>query len=191
MNKVYEEEKTFEKVDFTKNHLPAGDYEQCTFMSCNFSSTVLANINFNECVFTGCDLSMIKPQKTGFKDARFKDSKLLGVNFSDCNKMLLKMAFENCVLNFSLFYKLNLKKTVFKNCMLRDTDFTEADLSGAVFDNCDMEMAKFENSILEGADFRTAYNYGIDPAINRMKKAKFSHAGIAGLLYKYDIEIED
>jgi len=190
MSKVYEEGKTFDKVNFTESALPQGDYENCIFTSCNFSNISLTNINFSECSFTGCDLSMVKPQKTGFKDVHFKDCKLLGVNLSDCNKMLLKMTFENCVLNFSLFYKLNLKKTVFKSCIMHDTDFTETDLSGAIFDKCDMQMAKFENSILEGADFRSAFNYGIDPSINRMKKAKFSHDGIVGLLYKYDIEIE-
>lgn len=190
MSRVYEEGKTFDKVDFTKTPLPQGDYENCIFNACIFSGVSLANINFSECTFTGCDLSMIKPQKTGFKDVRFKDCKLLGVNFEDCNKMLLKMAFENCVLNFSLFYKLSLKKTIFKSCIMHEADFTETDLSGAMFDKCDMEMAKFENSILEGADFRTAFNYGINPIINRMKKAKFSQDGIAGLLYKFDIEIE-
>jgi hypothetical protein len=43
---------------------------------------------------------------------------------------------------------------------------------------------------LEKADFRTSYNYSINPEVNRIKKAKFSTAGIAGLLCKYDIEIE-
>ena len=50
--------------------------------------------------------------------------------------------------------------------------------------------AKFENSILEKADLRTSRNYLIDPELNKIKKAKFSIHGIAGLLAKYDIEIE-
>jgi uncharacterized protein YjbI with pentapeptide repeats len=66
----------------------------------------------------------------------------------------------------------------------------EADLNSTVFDNCDLLGAVFQNTILEKADFRTAYNYSIDPDINRVKKAKFSASGIAGLLDKYDIEIE-
>jgi fluoroquinolone resistance protein len=43
---------------------------------------------------------------------------------------------------------------------------------------------------LEKADLRTAYNYSIDPSINKIKKAKFSLPGVVGLLSKYDIEIE-
>jgi hypothetical protein len=43
---------------------------------------------------------------------------------------------------------------------------------------------------LEKADIRTSHNYTIDPEKNKVKKAKFSIHGIAGLLDKYDIEIE-
>ena len=68
-------------------------------------------------------------------------------------------------------------------------DFTEADLNNASFDNCDLIGAKFEKTNLEKADLSTSFNYSIDPELNRIKKAKFSIDGIAGLLDKYDIEI--
>jgi len=63
-------------------------------------------------------------------------------------------------------------------------------LTNAVFDNCNLSQAIFENTILEKTDFRTSYNYSIDPEINRIKKAMFSIAGLSGLLNKYDIDIE-
>jgi len=44
--------------------------------------------------------------------------------------------------------------------------------------------------LLEKVNFLTSYNYSIDPENNRLKKAKFSMNGLAGLLGKYDIEIE-
>ena len=59
-----------------------------------------------------------------------------------------------------------------------------------MFDNCDLARAIFANSILEKADFRTSYNFSIDPEINKIKKAKFSLTTVSGLLGKYDIEIE-
>jgi uncharacterized protein YjbI with pentapeptide repeats len=68
-------------------------------------------------------------------------------------------------------------------------DFTDCDLTGSIFDNCDLTMATFENTIIEKADFRTSFNYSIDLNINRVKKAKFSLLGLAGLLDKYDIDI--
>jgi len=85
---------------------------------------------------------------------------------------------------------MKLKKLIFKNCNLTEVDFTEADLSAALFDHCDLAKALFENTILEKADFRTSYNYSIDPEMNKIKKARFSTPGIAGLLDKYDIDIE-
>jgi len=42
---------------------------------------------------------------------------------------------------------------------------------------------------LKRADFRTSYNYSIDPENNNLKQAKFSAAGIIGLLDKYDIQV--
>jgi uncharacterized protein YjbI with pentapeptide repeats len=69
-------------------------------------------------------------------------------------------------------------------------DFTETDLTESLFENCDLARATFANTMLEKTDFCTAYNYSIDPDLNRIKKAKFSTAGIAGLLDKYDILIE-
>jgi hypothetical protein len=51
-------------------------------------------------------------------------------------------------------------------------------------------QAVFHHTTLEHVDFRTSYNYSINPENNRIKKAKFSIWGVSGLLYKYDIEIE-
>jgi hypothetical protein len=50
--------------------------------------------------------------------------------------------------------------------------------------------ALFENTNLEKVDFRTSYNFTIDPENNRIKKAMFSLNTIPGLLVKYGIVIE-
>ncbi|HEY0042094.1 MAG TPA: pentapeptide repeat-containing protein, partial [Flavisolibacter sp.] len=99
------------------------------------------------------------------------------------------VSFKNCTLNFSSFYKRQVKKTIFKTCLLQEVDFTDADLSGSSFDHCDFSKALFENTNLGKVDFRTAYNFVIDPERNRLKKARFDRMGIAGLLQKYDIQI--
>ena len=78
----------------------------------------------------------------------------------------------------------------FRNSNLLEVDFSECDLTGSVFDKCDFIRATFENSIIEKADFRTSFNYSINPEKNRINKAIFSLTGIAGLLDKYDIEID-
>jgi len=143
-----------------------------------------------ECEFDGCNLSMAKLHDTALKDVKFKNCKLLGVDFSVCKTFLLALGFEDCLLNLASFHQLKLKDTIFKNCQLWEADFAEADLTGAAFDGCDLRAAMFEYTVLEKADFRTAFNYSIDPELNRIKKAKFSRQGLAGLLAKYDIEIE-
>jgi uncharacterized protein YjbI with pentapeptide repeats len=83
-----------------------------------------------------------------------------------------------------------MKKTNFVRCQLKQVDFSGCDLSQSVFEDCDLADAVFENTVLEKADLRTAFNYSIDPEMNRVKKAKFSLINVRGLLAKYDIELE-
>ena len=191
MSLLFKQDITFDKSDFKKEPLQSGEYENCTFMNCDFYSSDLSGIKFTDCIFTACNLSVAKLNKTAFRDAQFKDCKMLGLHFDNCNEFGLSFRFETCSLNHSSFYKRKLKNTIFKNSQLQDTDFTECDLTGSVFDNCDLANSKFENTILEKADLSTSYNYSIDPEINRIKKAKFSLAGVVGLLDKYDIEIDN
>jgi fluoroquinolone resistance protein len=190
MDRAYIEDRSFERIDVSQIEFAQGDYDNCTFIHCNFSGTDLSGFNFSDCTFKGCNLSVAKLGKTAFRDTTFTDCKLTGLHFEDCSDFLFTPRFENCVLHLSSFYGLKLKKLIFRNCNLREVDFTEADLSGAHFDHCDLSGALFENTILEKADLRTSFNYSIDPKRNRIKKAKFSAAGIIGLLDKYDIEVE-
>jgi len=189
MERAYFEDEVFEKIDYSVAKLPKGDYDSCSFLYCNFSNADLSNINFTDCEFRGCNMSIAKLTKTAFKGIEFIDCKLMGLHFEHCEPFLFAVSFDNCVLNFSSFYKLKLKKTRFKDSSLHEADFTDADLSLSVFENSDLARATFDNTNLEKADFRTSYNYAIDPSSNILKKAKFSLQGIVGLLYKYDIEI--
>lgn len=184
------ENQLFERIDYTANSLPKGEYEICTFLNCVFYNTDLSHITFRECKFDSCDFSLAKLKNTALNDIRFVDCKLLGVQFEECNPFLLSLDFENCLLKLAVFNKIKLKKTHFKNCNLQETDFTETDLTASTFDNCDLQRAIFHKTILEKADFRTSFHYSIDPELNRIKKARFSRLGVVGLLDKYGIEIE-
>lgn len=190
MERAYIEEKHFKKLHFSETTLEAGDYENCTFMECNFSKVDLSKFNFQDCVFKTCDLSLVKLGDTGLKNVKFENCKLLGLHFDDCNDFLFEVNFTGCTLNLSSFYKRKMKKAVFRNCQLHEIDFTEVDFTGAIFDNCDLSGSIFMNSILEKADFTASHNYTIDPESNKIKKAKFSLAGLPGLLQKYDVVID-
>ena len=190
MNTMLTENKVFEKISFKEHILVKGVYEECTFKNCNFNSVDLSGITFRTCLFNNCDCSLTKLKNTILQDVRFVNSKLLGIQFNECNGFLLRLYFENCMLKLSVFYKLKLKNTVFTNCNLQEADFSEADLAGAAFDNCDLLLATFMHTNLEKADFRSASNYSINPEINRIRNARFSIPGVTGLLTTYDIEIE-
>ncbi len=190
MDIKYIEGQRFEKNNYKNNPLPKGEYECCQFLSCDFSNGDLSSCKFTDCEFTECNFSLAKLSNVVFRDAIFKDCKMLGLQFKSCNQFGLSFSFENCILNHCTFHKTKIIKTHFKNSQLHEVDFTECDLTNSSFDNCDLLRATFYNTIIEKTDFRTSYNYAIDPEINRVKKAKFSIDGICGLLGKYDIIID-
>jgi len=64
------------------------------------------------------------------------------------------------------------------------------DLTQALFEQCDFAGATFERTVLGKSDLRSSFNYVLDPETDRIKKARFSLAAVAGLLQKYGIEVE-
>ncbi len=191
MEPAYHHEKIFDKINFQEYPLSKGEYEECVFKNCDLSNSDLSEIKFIECEFSSCNLSLAKLTNTGVRDLKFKDSKILGLHFNNCSKFGMSFSFENCTLNHSSFYQTKIKNTSFKNCQLQDIDFTECDLSSSVFHKCDFLNSTFDRTILEKADLRTSINYSIDPEKNRVKKAKFSLTEVAGLLDKYEIDIDN
>jgi fluoroquinolone resistance protein len=183
-------DQTIEKKNLKEHPLSKGEYENCVFKYCDLSNADLSEFVFMDCEFVECNLSLAVLTKTSLRDVVFKNCKMLGLRFEHCNDFGLSIAFEKCTLDHSSFYQVKLKKTSFKGSQLHEVDFTESDLTASVFTDCDFTNATFDNTILEKADLRTSVNYSIDPETNRIKKAKFSLSGIAGLLDRYDIEID-
>lgn len=190
METKYAEGELFEKKDFTQIFLQKGEYEQCTFKKCDFSNSDLSEIRFGDCTFTECNLSMASLANIALQNVTFRNCKMLGMAFKDLNYLGFNVYFEDCILNQSSFYKAKLGKTTFKNSKLHEVIFSECNLKKSIFDGCDLFRTAFEQSILEQADFRTSYNYSINPDNNRMKKALFSRDGVVGLLDQYDIIVE-
>lgn len=187
---VRQEKKIFSRRDFSGVLPTNGYYEECQFNDCNFYKGNLSNVNFLECEFNRCDMSVATVKNTGLRDIVFRECKLSGVRFDQCGTLISSLRFDTCILDLASFNKLRIRKTIFKDCSLHETDFSDADLTEAVFDHCDLDRSLFHHTIVERGDFRTSYNFSIDPEINRVKKALFSPGGIQGLLRKYDILIE-
>ncbi len=115
----------------------------------------------------------------------------MGLRFEYCNEFLFEVSFIHCNLSLSSFFQRKLKHTKFSHCSLQEVEFGEADLTGAVFEQCDLSRAIFDYTILEKADFRTAHNFIIHTDNNKISQAKFSLAGLPGLLTNYAIQIDD
>ncbi|MEO8414088.1 MAG: pentapeptide repeat-containing protein [Ginsengibacter sp.] len=182
-------DKTYNENDFAKTSFQQGEYENCVFNNCDFSAHDFSFSQFVECVFNNCNLSLVKLSRTAFRETKFIGCKMLGLVF-ESNKLGLSFSFHNCTLNHSSFFHTKIAKAIFENSQLLEVDFAGCNATGVVFNQCDLSGTKFENTNLEKADFRTAFNYSFDPELNRVKHAKFSHDGLAGLLGKYNIEIE-
>ncbi|HRP89577.1 MAG TPA: pentapeptide repeat-containing protein [Edaphocola sp.] len=186
MSDIYFYQKTFSKNET----LTPGEYESCNFSNLNFSNTQMNNYKFIDCEFDNCDWSMASIKQIVLRDIVFKNCKLLGLHFEEGSPFGLSFSFENCQLSHSSFFKTKIKNTHFKNCKLHEADFTESDLSNANFENCDLKDAIFDRTILEKANFTTAINFSINPETNKIKNARFSSLGLAGLLTQYQIKIE-
>lgn len=188
MSKLFLDE-DYKGVDYTIKGFPAGEYDNCTFTDCLFPKLHISNASFLECEFIGCNFTNAKFGGTTLNNVLFKRCKMVGADLSVCNDFMLSLRFDNCVLDLTNCYQLNLSKTHFKDCSLKEADFTESNLSEAVFTNCDLKQATFDKTNLQKTDFRTACNYTIDLDLNKVKGALFSKEDVQGLLMKYGVKI--
>lgn len=150
----------------------------------------MSNNDFDDCTFKSCNFSMTVFRNTGLRTVKFIGCKLMGIDFGASNSFSFSVAFQDSILDYSSFFQCKMKKTNFTDCSLKQVDFRETNLSMAVFKNCDLTQASFVRTNLEKTDFRTAINYSLDPELNKVKRAKFSYSGLAGLLFKFNLDIE-
>jgi uncharacterized protein YjbI with pentapeptide repeats len=170
----YHAAKLLSHIDFAGKKLAEHTFEDCVFRSCRFVEMSLARVAFVSCTFESCEFILARLENTTFNSAHFRDSKLVGLNFTECNKFGFLPDFSGCLLEGTVFCSNNLKKGRFERCTIRDGDFMESDLREAVFDQTSLEGCTFQHCNLEKADFRAAFNYAIDPATNRLAKARFT-----------------
>ncbi len=183
-------EEEFSGKDFTQDSPSGIEYERCLFRDSTFYRANLSNAVLTECEFENCDLSMAITADTVIQDCNFRSCKMLGVSLEQCNELGLSFTMEDCDLSHATFHGIRLAPGRFTRIKFHETDFTESDFREAVFDDCDFSGAVFGRTDLEKADFRTSFNFSIDPENNRIKRARFSVPELRGLLDKYDIVIE-
>lgn len=183
------ESKAYHAVDFTTESLVGTIYDDCQFDNCDFSELELLKVEFIDCLIKNCNFSNVKFSESGLKEVRFSNCKFTGAHLQHLNPFLLEMSFHQCNFEYASFYKLACPNTHFVGCNFTQTDFSEAELNNAHFDNCNLSEAIFDRTNLEKADFKTSYNFRIDPNQNWIKGAIFSKETLGGLLTKYRIKI--
>lgn len=183
-------DKLFDGLNFSKERLPKGEYENCVFQNCDFTKGYLDNQNFMKCRFLDCNLSNANIAHTQFNEVVFDHCKMMGLKFEESNDFLMDFTFKNCILNLSSFIGLSLKEKHFLDCKFIEVDFTKTDLTNTRFEKCDLERAIFQNSVLEGTDFSAALHFNIDPEKNKLKGAIFTLGELPNLLKKHQLNIK-
>lgn len=183
-------EKTFENKTIKEDEWRSVDMEGCVLRSVDLSSTNLSETRFVDTEFVDCNLSNAKIHGATFQDVTFRHCKLLGLPFDQVNKFGFSVVFENCQLDHSTFFHLDLRQCTFKNSRMIGVDLAEADLTEVSMIQCDLQDAIFDGTQLEKADLRGSLGFIIDPEINKIRGAQFTRESLPGLLQKYQLRIE-
>lgn len=181
-------EKKFQSIEASQ--LELGEYEACSFKGINFLNANLSEFKFIECQFENCNLSNAQLHKTSFQDCKFTHSKLLGLHFEECNGFNFSIHFQNCQLNHSSFYQMNLCNSSFQQCSLQGVDFIESKLENGKLLNCDLLNAQFERTNLVGCDLRGCTHLQIHPEFNSIQKAQIFENQLIGFLSHYQLKVD-
>lgn len=166
------------------------DFENCTFHNCDFRACTFQTVTFIDCNFFDCNFMETKINYISLRGVFFTKCNFTNVNFAMTDQVIFEFHFKDCLLDYSKFYALKLRKMQFINCSMIAVDFMGSDLTEVLFDNCNLRHAVFIDTIANKADFSTSYDYAFDPDKNKIKKAIFSTEGLKGLLQKYDIIVK-
>ena len=186
----------FVGIDLDGEEIRDVEFNECTFSKCDFSNSSLISCAFRGCTFDDCDLSLSKVNGSVFKGVKFKNSKLIGVNWTlaswgkrDFHQLLKSIHFDNCIMNYSNFFGLELDNIQIENCVAVEVDFSEGSFKNANMKGTDFRQSIFHHTNLEKASFIKAKNYSISPTFNEITNAKFTMPEALSLLYSMDIKI--
>lgn len=185
----------FRGLDFSNQEITNKEFEVCTFKECNFSEAIFRQCNFVDCEFSQCNLSMVNFAYSRFSDVSFRESKLIGIDWTKVSWPELTFSspfkFYQSLISDCSFYGLSLQEITLEECKAHNVDFREADFSQANFAYTDLAGSFFNRTNLSGANFLEATNYDIDIYQNQIKNAKFSRHEAVRLLESLDIELVD
>lgn len=187
--------KVFDTNNFSGKTWVENTFEACTFNRCDFRETVFSRCHFIDCEFISCNLSLVKIKYSQFSDVVFRESKLVGIDWTkvDWSNLMLciPIKFYQSVVNDCSFYGLSLTEIVIEECKAHNVDFREGNFNRCNFTKTDFSNSLFDNTNLTEADFSEATNYHVDIYRNNIKRAKFSRLEAVCLLESLDIVLVD
>jgi len=181
----------YNHTTFEQDAIKYKNFENCIFTQCDFRECDFQTVAFIDCTFFDCNFTDAKINYVSLRDVWFTRCNFTNVNFAMTDQLIYEFNFKDCLLDYTKFYALKLRKMQFINCSMISVDFMGCDLTEALFDNCNLRRAVFIDTIANKADFSTSYDFTIDPEKSKLKKAIFSTDGLKGLLGKYDLVIKD
>jgi len=177
-------------LEYRQETIAGLSFHECTFIDCDFTETNISHCTFIDCEFKSCDLSLITVEGCRFNGTQFRETKLMGVNWSKV-ALMKRVDFFECNISYNTFMELDLTRSQIINCHAKETYFAETNLTKANFAQTDFVDSKFFHSNLTRADFTGAKNYFIIYSQNTIKKAKFSMPEALSLLHGLDIILDD
>ncbi|MFA5480256.1 MAG: pentapeptide repeat-containing protein [Candidatus Muiribacteriota bacterium] len=185
------ENENLNNIDLSLKKIYSKSFCQCKFVNCDFTETRILNSRFNECFFENCNFSNTVFDQTRLEYVKFNECKIVGVNFGLCDhKLIFEIDFDKCVILFSDFSNLNLKRRKFTESIIKACSFSFSNLEEAQFNKSDLTETIFSASNLRFADFRESFNYNINLNDVKIKETKFSLPEALNLLKPFNIVIE-
>lgn len=189
----YYADKKFINLSFPEQEIFSVEFDRCVFDECNFTDSQFINCKFSECKFINCNLSLIKVKGSSFLDVVFRESKMIGINWTEAAWPKIKLSspieFYQCKLDNSSFFALSIEEIILRECSAKEVDFREADCSAADFSLTDFVGSHFGKTNLSTANFSDAINYQIDLFLNQIKGATFTLPEATRLLDSLDIQL--
>jgi len=194
MNELDQQEylrEVFRDIVFADANISGKEFSECRFVKCDFTEADISRCLFDDCVFEGCNLSNPKISHAKLMDVEFRQCKLVGLRFYQCDQAVFDLVFEECRMMNCNFSDLKMKRSKFLSCEVvgcyfQNTFLVEADFTGSVF-----RETLFSACDLKKASFFDAHGYSIDPRSNQIEKAIFSTPDVLSLIECFNIIIKD
>lgn len=174
---------------------PPGPWTGCTFESCQFEDLAFGemdwrNARFERCTFLRCDLRGVRWTGARFHGVQFDTCVLDKLRWNTLTTLFLSITLTDCQAMFGDWSEMELKNSALRNCNLTGSDFSGADARQVDWSGSRLTEVIFHRTDLREGDFRTATDWTIDPAENKVRDTHFSRQALEGLVTRLGLQLD-